>query len=155
MLKKLPEYEITNRDGAFINADCNTKIINTLVRKINKLISAVNNQQIQLNNHECRLLDLQNRVTALDDPTYHEDEDSDWYDDPKYREQPADPYAEQRKWDGKLCRFWNVNKDSATYGILEKVVLNWAYKFKAKGDPYLWDHCEPVKPDDDIIYKGV
>lgn len=42
MLKKLPEYEITNRDGAFINADCNTKIINTLVRKINELVDAVN-----------------------------------------------------------------------------------------------------------------
>ena len=68
--------------------------------------------------------------------------------------EPADPYAEQRKWDGKLCRFWNANKDNSTYGILEKVVVNWAYRFKAKNDPYLWDHCEPVKPDDDIIYKG-
>lgn len=42
MVKKLNEYEITSRDGPFINADCNAKIINTLVRKINELVDAVN-----------------------------------------------------------------------------------------------------------------
>lgn len=42
MIERLNEYKITNRDGSFINADCNTKIINTLVRKINELVDAVN-----------------------------------------------------------------------------------------------------------------
>lgn len=68
--------------------------------------------------------------------------------------EPADPYAEQRKWIGRVCKFWNIDKDNATYGILEEVATNWVCRFKAKDDPYLWDHCEPVKPDDDIIYKG-
>lgn len=44
-----------------------------LIQKINELVDAINNQQIQLNNHECRLLDLHSRITALDDPTYHEE----------------------------------------------------------------------------------
>lgn len=45
MTKKLSEYEITSRDGPFINVECNTKIINTLVRKINELVDAVNELQ--------------------------------------------------------------------------------------------------------------
>lgn len=42
MIEKLSEYKITRRDGAFINVECNTKIINTLVQKINELVDAVN-----------------------------------------------------------------------------------------------------------------
>ena len=42
MIEKLSEYKITSRDGAFINVECNAKIINTLVRKINELVDAVN-----------------------------------------------------------------------------------------------------------------
>lgn len=68
-----------------------------IINKINELVDTVNKQQIQLNNHECRLLDLHSRITALDDPTYHEAEP-----------EPADPYAEQRKWVGKLC--WNSKR---------------------------------------------
>lgn len=42
MIEKLSEYEITSRDGSFINVECNTKIINTLVRKINELVDSFN-----------------------------------------------------------------------------------------------------------------
>lgn len=43
MIEKLSEYEITSRDGgAFINVECNTKIINTLVRKLNEAIDWIN-----------------------------------------------------------------------------------------------------------------
>lgn len=45
MIKKLSEYEITSRDGPFINVECNTKIINTLVQKINELVDTVNTLQ--------------------------------------------------------------------------------------------------------------
>lgn len=48
MIKKLSEYKITNRDGPFINVECNTKIINTLVGKINELVDAVNELQTTL-----------------------------------------------------------------------------------------------------------
>lgn len=65
-----------------------------------------------------------------------------------------DPYAEQRKWIGKLCRFWNFKDGSVDIGIL-KAVDNLKPTI-----PYINDmdcsyaYCEPVKPDDDIIYKG-
>ena len=123
--------------------------------KINELVDAVNKQQIQLNNHECRLLDLQNRVTALDDPSYHEDENSDWYDDPKYREQSADPYAEQRKWIGYLCWFWDDVYGLKTAGVLEDITtIEEEFHYAKKDTCTVWKHCEPVKPDDSIIYKG-
>ena len=67
----MKEYEITNRDGSFINVDCNTKIINTLVRKINELVDAVN---------------------AL---VYEHDKDSDWYDG-QTRAENVQPDAESR-----------------------------------------------------------
>lgn len=45
MIEKLSEYKITDRDGPFINVECNTKIINTLVRKINELVDTINELQ--------------------------------------------------------------------------------------------------------------
>lgn len=66
----------------------------------------------------------------------------------------TDPYAEQRKWIGKLCRFWNFKNGAVDIGIL-KAVDNLKPTI-----PYINDidcsyaFCEPVKPDDDIIYKG-
>ena len=85
---------------------------------------------------------------------FETDDDSDWHDDPKHREQPADPYAEQRKWIGKLCRFWNFDGGKIDLGILKSI------DERKHTIPYLNDldcsyaYCEPVKPDDDIIYKG-
>ena len=90
------------------------------------------------------------------------DPDSDWYDDPKHREQPADPYAEQRKWIGKLCRFWNKTEyTDDIYGVLTDIVPINKYKpedsyfvpFKDEFGSF-YEYCEPVKPDDDIVYKG-
>ena len=112
---------------------------NTVVNKINEVIDAVNYQQIQLNNLECRLLDLRRRITVLDDPTYHEE--------------PTDPYAEQRKWIGKLCRCWDSDINDDIWGILQDIKDNKTEKYYLYGIGY--EHCEPVKPDDDIIYKGV
>ena len=68
-------------------------------------------------------------------------------------EEPADQYAEQRKWIGKLCRFWNFKDGEVDIGIL-KAIDNLKPTI-----PYINDidcsytFCEPVKPDDEIIYK--
>ena len=64
---------------------------------------------------------------------------------------PADPYAEQRKWIGKVCRFFDSDKDDARIGVLS-AIQNGMYFIKHTSTAY--DYCEPVKPDDDIIYKG-
>jgi hypothetical protein len=68
-------------------------------------------------------------------------------------ENMQDKFAQYRDWAGKLCRFWNIDKDKAIYGILKEVKADWAYHFQMKGD-YLFDHCEPVLPTDNAIYKG-
>ena len=126
---------------------CGAKEIQTTV---NQLVDAVNELQVakdvmfnridRLNDAMC---DIRKRITALEDPTYH-----------KVEPKPADPYAEQRKWIGKLCRFWNFKDGAVDIGIL-KAVDNLKPTI-----PYINDidcsyaFCEPVKPDDDIIYKG-
>lgn len=102
-------------------------------------------------------------VDAVNSLIYEIADDSDWYDDPKYREQPAenvqDKFAEQRRWIGKLCWFWDDNKEAKSCGILTEIAPeNYDYKGQIcpclddGGDGYM--HCEPVKPDDDFIYKG-
>lgn len=67
----------------------------------------------------------------------------------------TDPYAEQRRWIGKLCRFWCSNKKYADLGVLQAITpANTPNKYLKK-DSYNWySNCEPVKPDDDIIFKG-
>ena len=121
-----------------------------LVQKINELVDVVNKLQLVedvmfnridiLNNAIC---DIRNRISALDDLTYHEAEP-----------EPADPYAEQKKWIGCLCRFWNFKDGAVDIGIL-KAIDNLKPTI-----PYINDidcsyaYCEPVKPDDDIIYHG-
>lgn len=50
MIEKLSEYKITSRDGSFINVECNTKIINTLVQKLNELVDTVNELQNRSSN---------------------------------------------------------------------------------------------------------
>lgn len=66
---------------------------------------------------------------------------------------PTDPYAEQRKWIGKLCRFRDNPVCEWKYGILDRIYEDTAYPF-LDTDGYEYEECEPVKPDDDIIYKG-
>ena len=124
MIEKLSEYEITSRDsGAFINVECNTKIINTLVRKLNELCDAVN--------------ELQKNATISK----------------MEKVEPTDPYAEQRKWIGKLCKFRDNPACEWKYGILEKIYEDAEFPFWDT-DCYEYAECELVKQDDDIIYKG-
>ena len=72
---------------------------------------------------------------------------------------PVDPYKEQRKWVGKLCRFWDWdhrNLDHYAKLIDIREIKNGEMSncpFKAD-DGTWYMYCEPVKPDDSIIYKG-
>lgn len=74
----------------------------------------------------------------------------------KAEPEPADPYAEQRKWIGKLCKFWDKNhEEDRIYDILHHIDPNCVYKYCRRELGGGYQYCEPVKPDDDIIYKGV
>lgn len=64
---------------------------------------------------------------------------------------PADPYAEQRKWIGKLCKFWDIDNDNLYYGPLTKIHDTSPYCYECN-HKICYANCEPVK--DDIIYKG-
>lgn len=65
-----------------------------------------------------------------------------------------DPYAEQHKWIGKLCRFWDDNpKITKHFGILTRIDEKAIVPYEAENG-FWYCACEPVKPDDDIIYKG-
>lgn len=66
-------------------------------------------------------------------------------------ENVQDKFAEQRKWIGKLCRFRDNPAFEWKYGILEKIYEDAEFPF---WDTDCYAECEPVKPDDDIIYKG-
>jgi hypothetical protein len=68
-------------------------------------------------------------------------------------ENVQDRFAEQRKWIGKLCRFRDNPAFEWKYGILEKIYEDAEFPFWDT-DCYEYAECEPVKPDDDIIYKG-
>ena len=71
-------------------------------------------------------------------------------------EEPADPYAEQRKWIGRICEFWdNDETQQRSDGVLTKLDTESGFGVQyCCNDEYDYDNCQPVKPDDDIIYKG-
>ena len=65
-----------------------------------------------------------------------------------------DPYAEQRKWAGKLCWFWEDDPNDKIVDVLSHIDTARLCPFIQCDHQIGWTNCEPVKPDDDIIYKG-
>ena len=98
-----------------------------LFDKINELVDTVN--------------ELQTKIEILEEHAH-----------PTARTEPADPYIEQRRWIGKLCWFWDNQEEYKFVGILWEIADNGTYFQKGGIISYL--NCEPVKPDDDIIFKG-
>jgi hypothetical protein len=69
-------------------------------------------------------------------------------------ENVQDPYAEQHRWVGKLCKFWDNNyKITKHFGILTRIDETAIVRYEAENG-WWYCACEPVKPDEDIIYKG-
>ena len=68
----------------------------------------------------------------------------------------TDPYAEQHQWIGCVCRFWYDNPNDTLLDYLDKIQTgkNGVVQYYSKESGDWFPHCEPVKPDDDIIYKG-
>lgn len=104
-----------------------------IINKINELCDVVNALVEENNIHEKQIDELQMK-------------------------EPSDPYTEQRKWIGKVCRFRDEHfePDCWDYGVLEEIddkdpVTGSNFR---SSDGYWYDFCEPVKPDDSIIYQG-
>jgi hypothetical protein len=66
-------------------------------------------------------------------------------------ENVQDKFAEQRRWIGKLCKFWDIDNDYLYYGPLTKISDTGPYYYECN-HRICYVHCEPVK--DDVIYKG-
>lgn len=134
----------------------------TFREKINEIIDAVNELQKQIDKVSCAILDLatpdgENKaLKSIQDHRPNMVMDDPFGPHPNIYEQgrPADPYAEQRKCLCKLCWFWNDDETSKVIGILTGVFDEADRPFERNINQTLYKHCEPVKPDDDIIYKG-
>lgn len=134
MIEKLP-FEITQGEyeGKKFDIKSHTSPFDMQV-KINELVDAVNS-----------IVSVQEKLI-----------DSRFVVETKH-EATADPYAEQRKWIGKLCKFWDddafiTSKDWA-YGMLTSIDKGMQYQYCCN-EISNFKHCEPVKPTDSIIYKG-
>ena len=123
--------------------------------KINELVDAVNHIKEE---YDIQIAELERRITALDDPTYHEPETpaENVQEDTESRpENVQDP----TKWLGKLCKFWDGDEQIShlRWGILSTITPTSPVPFCCSlgdGKTFDYEHCEPVKPDSDIIYKG-
>lgn len=63
-----------------------------------------------------------------------------------------DPFSRQRKWIGKLCKFWDGD-DAKFYsiGILNSIKEDQHDPFDCLAG-FDWTHCEPFFPDVSTIY---
>lgn len=117
-----------------------------LVGKINELADAVNVLQ--------ESMDLVQSTLVAEPDTPAENVQPDAESRP---ENVQDKFAEQRRWIGKLCKFWDedafVTSHDWAFGMLTSIDKGMQYQFCCN-ENCNFKHCEPVKPDDDIIYKG-
>ena len=137
MIEKLPQNIILPRD-----ANGHKTPVFFMWDKINELVDAVNSLR-----DDCNLLMGYIAPENKCEPTENK----------KCAENAQDPYAEGLKWVGKLCRFRHCDDTRWKYGILKDVIYDTSsflvdIRYKMGGIEFR--ECEPVKPDDDIIYKG-
>ncbi len=68
-----------------------------------------------------------------------------------------DKFAKQRKWIGKLCKFWDDDESFWRIGILSEVYEDSYEANFAAAYPWfmsVYKHCEPLASNDKLIYKG-
>ena len=136
--------------NGFCMADC--------MDKINEVIDAVNTIQKE---REAERFEIQEWIGILEtvrkSVNVHEKQidELQMKVEPEKCEAPADPYAEQRKWVGCVCRFWYDNPDDTALDYLGKIQTGEnGIEYYGK-ETYDWfPHCEPVLPTDNAIYKG-
>jgi hypothetical protein len=152
---RIPNDYINNDNSLFKNTNDH---ISDLLRNETNLKIELSNKNKKINEYE-ELLKIQEHQIEELQAKY--DNICVWVGEQKLKT-PADPYTEQRKWIGKLCKFWNKTEyTDDLYGVLTDIVSTNKYKpednyfvpFKDEFGSF-YEHCEPIKPDDDIIYKG-
>lgn len=180
MIKKLKTYPrpLPNNPVVVENIGMDNE---SLFNKINELCDAVNELQERVNDHEQAFDDCARDITKTEtmlknintivgslitDNNTHKKQIGELqtkvnkmaqnlnFAQPDVKENfTTDPYAEQRKWIGKLCRFRDNPAFEWKYGILDRIYEDTDFPFWDT-DCYEYAECEPVKPTDSIIYKG-
>lgn len=137
MIEKLDKFDST--EASIYHAE-------KLYAKVNQLVDAVNELQESQNTYWTDIAELKKELQTRAENVQP---------DAKIRsENVQDKFAEQRKWIGQLCKFWDDNsKIIKHFGILTRIDETAIVRYEAENG-FWYCACEPVKPDDNIIYKG-
>ena len=118
-----------------------------LAEKINELVDAVNELQEQVKKTDQNLNFEQQEVKDIPDG-------DDAIEEAKKTNLNVDLYVEHKKWIGSLCKFWSDDRNDCVYGILASILPMVDLPYEVEDCQDWYEHCEPVKPDSDVIFKG-
>ena len=138
MIKKLPD-QLHVQTGEFRGTTFDIIPRQTfciVCRKVNELIVAVNELQATISKME--IVKTPTEKFSVTESVTNSLEKMNSQDDTS-------------KWVGCLCRFWDDDPADYVFDILKEISVGGGY-IKLGG--VIYSHCEPVKPDEDIIYKG-
>lgn len=141
-LQKEPDKVFKSDDGSTVTLP-GQNIPEPVFDKINELVDAVNKLQKDYDNVCIWVGEQKLKKDTAEKPDVSK---------MKNNNNP-NPYA----WIGKLCRFRKCEEQKWKYGILKDVIYDTSgclvdIRYRI-GNTEVCE-CEPVKPDDDIIYKG-
>lgn len=134
--------------NGFCMADCMDKI-NEVIEAVNTIQKEREAEWFEIREWISIVSDLRSRVPVVESRVSLLEEHAH-----PTAKTPVDLYAEHRKWIGCLCRFWFDNKKQADIGILGDIDEDEIHPYFNADLGHNYKCCEPVKPDDDIIYKG-
>lgn len=130
-----------NIEKSLLNAPNDRSLFVAVASVVNSLVDAVNTIQKEREAEKAFFSKMEN----VERPeNVHPDAES-------RPENVQDKFAEQRKWIGKICKFWDIDNDYLYYGPLTKISDTGPYYYECN-HRICYVHCEPVK--DDVIYKG-
>lgn len=161
MIEKLDKHLASNINSC--NMAQNIMVAHTAIEKINELVDVINNKQKQINTHEFQIADLYDRLNRVRAIIMCKS-GIDILADPEniqtnIQGRPTNMYAvcPAVKYMGKVCRFWNGNngKKFKNIGVLIEILSadNKRRYVCASKPRKRFEYCEPVRPDDIIIYK--
>jgi hypothetical protein len=156
MIEKLKEHDIIDpkTDKVIGKIGCDLREI---MDKLNELVDTINTIQKE---REAEWFEIQEWIGILEavrkSVNVHEKQIDklQMKVEPEKCEIPVDPFAKQRKWEGKLCWFWDEDPEDKIVDVLSCIDISDKYPYVMCDHQVHYKHCEPVKPDSDIIYKG-
>lgn len=114
----------------------------TAIEKINELVVAVNELQEMYKSCDNQIGILAEQIAKLQ----HDNSEK-----ANCQENVQDKFVEQKKWIGKLCKFWDIDDDNLRYGPLTEIHDIGPYYYECDHN-ICYVNCEPVS--EDLIYKG-